>query len=170
MKCHKLILLLACLLSVINLKAQTINPVYKQLLEKMYSKSVPLITVSDAAQIQDHNKGVIFLDTRELEEYAVSHLKNAVWVGYTDFKMERLTGISKKTPLVVYCSVGYRSEKIGESLLKAGYTNVQNLYGSIFEWVNQGHPVYNKQNQPTTAVHAYNRIWGIWLQRGEKVY
>jgi len=33
----------------------------------------------------------------------------------------------------VYCSLGIRSEVIAKKLKKAGYTNVFNLYGGIFE-------------------------------------
>lgn len=158
------------LLSVHGLDAQTFNPAYKKLLEKMYQKTVPLVTVPEAAEWQQHKKNIIFLDTREADEYAVSHLKNAKWVGYKDFTLNRLHGIPKQTPLVVYCSVGYRSEKIGEKLIKAGYTNVHNLYGSIFEWVNQGQPVFNNQGNLTETVHTYSRSWGKWLIRGKKVY
>jgi hypothetical protein len=70
----------------------------------------------------------------------------------------------------VYCSVGYRSERIGEKLLKLGYTDVVNLYGGIFEWKNQGLDVYNSSNYPTDSVHTYNKSWGKWLVKGIKVY
>lgn len=71
--------------------------------------------------------------------------------------------------VIVYCSVGYRSERIGEKLQDAGFINVQNLYGGIFKWVNEGMPVYNSIG-PTKQVHGYSRSWGVWLQKGEKVY
>jgi rhodanese-related sulfurtransferase len=46
----------------------------------------------------------------------------------------------------VYCSIGKRSDEITKMLGEAGFTNARNLYGGIFEWVNQGHPVFNSQN------------------------
>jgi rhodanese-related sulfurtransferase len=152
------------------LNAQTINPQYKKLLENMYRKTVPLIPVAEAAKWQATAPELVFLDTREKEEYVVSHIKNALWVGYKDFDLKRLGNISRQTPIVVYCSVGYRSEKVGEKLIKAGYTNIHNLYGSLFEWFNQGHPVYNNHGDRTAAVHTYSRRWGKWLQQGKKVY
>ena len=170
MRSLKLLLLVLCLLPVHSLLAQTRDPAYRLLLEGLYSKSVPLMPVSQAARLQDAGKKVVFLDTREKEEYLVSHIRDAVWVGYRDFSLQRVAGIPRQTPVVVYCSVGYRSEKIGEKLLQAGFTNVHNLYGSIFEWVNQGYPVYNNQSQQTKRVHAYSRSWGIWLKKGTKVY
>ena len=158
------------LLRVYFADAQTLDPAYKKLLENMYRKTVPLITVGEAAQRQTREPELLFLDTREKEEFTVSHIKNAKWVGYKDFDVKRLGNIPRQTPLVVYCSVGYRSEKVGEKLMKAGFTNIQNLYGSIFEWVNQGYLVYKNQNEPTTEVHAYSRSWGKWLRKGIKVY
>jgi hypothetical protein len=65
----------------------------------------------------------------------------------------------------LYCSIGYRSEKIGEKLKDAGYTNVQNLFGSIFEWVNQELPVENSKDEIVKKVHTYNRLWGKWVDK-----
>ena len=48
----------------------------------------------------------------------------------------KVEDIARESTIVVYCSVGYRSEKIAEELDKLGFTNVSNLYGGIFEWIN----------------------------------
>ena len=113
---------------------------------------------------------MVILDARERSEYDVSHLPNAVFIGYNNFEKKILDSLAKDKPIVVYCSIGYRSEKIGEKLQKLGFTKVYNLYGSIFEWVNQGNPVVDSSGKPTQRVHAYSRTWGIWLKRGEKIY
>jgi len=42
--------------------------------------------------------------------------------------------------------------------VKAGYTNVSNLYGGIFEWVNQGNNVVDDNNRITPKVHAYGKF------------
>ena len=115
-------------------------------------------------------KNVILLDTRERSEYDVSHLPNARWVGYKDFDLSRVADIPKDANVVAYCTVGYRSEKVGEKLQKAGFSNVHNLYGSIFEWVNQGNVVYDNAGKTTPKVHAYSKKWGVWLNKGEKIY
>lgn len=140
---------------------------YSAMLYKLLDHTVEEISVSDAAEA---NSSTLFLDAREKEEFNVSHIKDAKWVGYDNFKMKRMEGIPKDKEIIIYCSVGYRSEKIGEKLEKAGYTNVKNLYGSIFEWVNQGHSVYTSAGVKTTKVHAFDSNWGQWLLRGEKVY
>ncbi len=139
---------------------------YSLMLKSMLAHDVAEIGVKQAAALQN----TLFLDAREKPEYYVSHIKNAQWVGYTDFSLSRVKNISKTTPIVVYCSVGYRSEKVTQQLQKAGFTNVSNLYGGIFEWVNQEQPLVTPKNKPTTKIHAYNRTWGVWLNKGEKVY
>ncbi|MBC8047867.1 MAG: rhodanese-like domain-containing protein, partial [Fimbriimonadaceae bacterium] len=82
----------------------------------------------------------------------------------------RLGSISNDEKIVVYCSVGYRSEKITEKLIAAGYTNVSNLYGGIFEWMNQENNIVDANGELTNKIHAYSKIWGVWLSEGEKVY
>jgi hypothetical protein len=133
----------------------------------MIKKTVPIIMV---AELKTKKNDVFLLDAREREEYEVSHLKNARFVGFKEFDIESVKDISKNAPIVVYCSIGVRSEKIGEKLLAAGYTNVRNCYGSIFEWVNQGNVVVDMDNKPTQKVHAYNKKWGVWVKKGERVY
>ncbi|MDO6388951.1 rhodanese-like domain-containing protein [Pontibacter sp. BT731] len=142
---------------------------YNLVLRQLYSHSVDTISVTMLQQELRQGIAPLLLDTRSINEYEVSHLPGAWYVGYADFDLSALKDVPPNKPLVVYCAVGYRSEKIGEQLQKAGYTNVRNLYGGLFGWVNQGLPVYSAQGQ-TTKVHGYTRAWGVWLRKGEKVY
>lgn len=137
---------------------------YKILLSTLYSNDFPVIK-----PIEVNSDEYIILDTRELKEYSTSHIKNALHVGYSDFDIRSMEEISKDSPIILYCSIGVRSQEIGEKLLNAGYTNVSNLYGGLFQWVNEGLPVYDEQGR-TNKVHAYSKMWGIWLNKGEKVY
>ena len=88
-------------------------------LEKLNTKSVPYITVEELQA----NENYIFLDARESKEFNVSHIKNAINVGFENFDAKKISSIllDKKATIVVYCSIGVRSEKIGEKLLKLGY-------------------------------------------------
>lgn len=139
---------------------------FNKMLDGMLSHSVEEVGVHDVVADED----VILLDSRERDEYEVSKIDGAVWVGYDDFDLERVADISKDKEVIVYCSIGYRSEKIAERLKKEGYKNVKNLYGGIFSWVNHDKKVYDTTGVQTNKVHAYNRLWGIWLEKGEKVY
>jgi rhodanese-related sulfurtransferase len=143
----------------------TTNVLYSTMLRGLLHQSVPFMSVAQLRQ-----PASVLLDTREAPEFAVSHLRGARLVGYDTFSLATVRDLPKDTAIVVYCSVGARSEKIGAQLQQAGFTNVRNLYGGLFEWVNENQPVYTADNQVTGQVHAYAPSWGIWLQRGQKVY
>lgn len=146
--------------------SQVKSGAFRLLLKGLLRHSVPEIDVASAAR---DSSSILFLDAREPREYAVSHLNGALSVGYDHFEIQDLPRIDTSQRIVVYCSIGYRSEKVAEKLRAAGYTQIANLYGGIFEWVNQGYPVYNAQG-PTQEVHAFDHSWGIWLDKGKKVY
>ena len=114
-------------------------------------------------------KEAVLLDCREEYEFNVSQIYSAKRVGFNDFNMAKMKNIKKDEFIVVYCSVGARSEKIGELLIKNGYTNVHNLYGGIFAWSNFGYPVYSKSKK-TDNIHAYDKEWGKLLEHGKKIY
>ncbi len=134
---------------------------FDQMATKMASGKVRDITVTD---LKAHQSDYIILDTREKEEYEISHIAGAIWVGYDDFDLKRVKEISKTAKVITYCSVGYRSERIGEKLQKAGFRDVYNLYGSIFSWINEDYPLVNGENKPTDKVHGYNKRWGKWVK------
>lgn len=161
----KIILIVLALISSLISHAQSKS--FDLLLKKMIKQTVPIIKVDE---LKNKTKDYVLLDTREYEEFKVSHIKNARYVGFNEFKIESVKDIPKNTPIVVYCSIGVRSEQIGEKLLAAGYSNVKNCYGSIFEWVNEGNQVVDMDNKVTPKVHAYNKKWGVWVKKGEKVY
>lgn len=139
---------------------------YKAMVDSLIDETVKTLTVYQARRMP--NK--IYLDAREKAEYNVSHIKSARWVGYEDFKKARVSGIPENATLIVYCSVGYRSEKIGEKLKALGFTDVYNLYGGIFDWVNKGYKVVNLRGRVTDKIHPYSADWGIWLKKGHKTY
>ena len=163
-----MLIALALLFCAFLCRAQVQSGTYRVMLRKLLSHSVPEVKVQDLAQ--DSSTRILLLDAREPKEFQVSHLNGAIPVGYDHFKLENVPDtIAKDQRIVVYCSVGYRSEKVAEKLLAAGFTNVQNLYGGIFEWVNQGNTVYDSTGT-TERVHAFDRTWGVWLRKGKKVY
>jgi rhodanese-related sulfurtransferase len=137
--------------------------------EEMANEMAGKTPVIEASVLQNDLSNVVILDARELPEYNVSHIDGARFIGYDNFDLKAITDIPKDTRVVVYCSVGYRSGRIVEKMQKAGYSNVLNLWGGIFNWVNTGHDVVNVSG-PTNHVHPYSEKWGKWLTAGEKVY
>lgn len=140
-----------------------------KLLKQENKETIPYISIDALKNIQNN---VIILDAREDREYKTSHLKNAIPVGYDFFNLDTITQKlpNKKKQIVVYCSIGIRSEDIAEKLKKAGYTNIFNLYGGIFEWKNNDLEILNSKEKPTDSVHTFSKEWSQWLKKGVKVY
>ncbi|MEM9934897.1 MAG: rhodanese-like domain-containing protein, partial [Bacteroidota bacterium] len=134
----------------------------------MYKQTVPLIYEAEVKnQGLDH---FYVLDTREKKEFQVSHIPGAKYGGYLSFKKSMVKDLPRDTPILVYCSIGVRSERVGEKLKKMGFSNVQNLYGGIFDWKNNGNQVVDSEGQPTEKVHTYDKNWSQWLFKGEKIW
>ncbi len=102
------------------------------------------------------------LDARTQAEYKLSHLPQAERIDPHHPNIEAIVS-SKDAPVVVYCSVGYRSASVAQQLAQAGFSRVYNLEGSIFQWANEGHPIYHN-GYPTTLVHPYDPLWGKLLK------
>lgn len=139
------------------------NPKFDREVARWLSFSVPAI---DVDSLRSSSRFTI-LDAREPSEYAVSHIDGAMHCGYNDFDKSLLDSLDKNQPVVVYCSIGYRSEKIAQKLKKAGFKQVFNLYGSIFEWTNRGYPLVDGAGATTTRIHTYNSTWGRWVDRAD---
>ena len=141
----------------------------KEVLNKFNDHSVPYISVDELTKLKTQT---VLLDTREKAEYQVSHLDKAMHIGFDDFEISKVVRRieNKNTRIVVYCSLGIRSEIIGKQLLSEGYTSVYNLYGGIFEWANKGEKVYDSKQLQTSKVHAYSKKWSTYLLKGTKVY
>ncbi len=111
----------------------------------------------------------IVLDVRTAEEYEVSHLPGAIRVdpdaGVPDF----LRTLDRKTQVVAYCSVGYRSSRLVERLKEEGFTDAKNLEGSIFEWANKGYPL-EREGVSVQEVHPYDAEWGRLLEPSLHAY
>ncbi len=137
-------------------------------LEQFNSGTIPYITISELKK----DTVSIKLDTRKMEEYQVSHIESALWVGFDEFDLAKVREQipDSNTPIVVYCSIGVRSEQIGEKLQAAGYTNVKNLYGGIFQWKGEGEKVVDSSGLSTERVHAFSKLWGKLLTNAQKVY
>lgn len=138
-----------------------------EVLKKFNRNSVPYIHVDELKS----KKNLLIFDTREKEEFEISHLKKAIFLGFNSFDPKKMKQIYKNQndTIVVYCSIGVRSEKIGEQLLKLGYKHVYNLYGGIFEWKNEDQEVVDSNQKPTQNVHAFSNEWSKYLLKGNKI-
>jgi rhodanese-related sulfurtransferase len=104
----------------------------------------------------------VLLDVRTEEEWNVSFLPGARRVDPNASIEQVIPGLPKETPIVTYCAVGYRSGELATKLRAAGFTNVWNLEGSIFQWANEHRPLV-REDEAVTTVHPYSRWWGRLL-------
>lgn len=126
--------------------------------------TVRKIDSQDLAQWLDdvHRAQPVLLDVRTKKEYDISHLHGAQRVEPGSDVTS--LAIPHEKSIVTYCSVGYRSAAFAKALQDAGFKDVQNLTGSIFDWANKGFPI-ERQGQPAKEVHPYNDRWGSLLKK-----
>ena len=136
----------------------------KELVRKRFPEVQQLPTQELVAWLADtHRPPPVILDVRQAEEFGVSHLAGARRID-PDAKADAIKATTATNqPLVVYCSVGYRSSELARRLMKSGVTNVFNLEGSIFQWANEGRALTGT-NGPATTVHPYSERWGALLK------
>lgn len=109
--------------------------------------------------LQDSGRSApLILDVRTEEEFIVSHLPDARRVDPDAEGFELKDLINTGRPMVVYCSVGYRSSALAEQLRRAGSSNVFNLEGSIFAWANSEYALALPTSASDAQVHPYNEF------------
>lgn len=141
-----------------------------KLLLRAQFPQVRFISVDDLAEwLTQGGPKPMLLDVRTASEYGVSHLANAQQIDPDTTDFSSLRAVPSEAAIVTYCSVGYRSAVLADRLQQAGFTNVANLEGSIFEWANQGKPVY-QQGQLVQKVHPYSSAWGYLLKQNYHDY
>lgn len=92
------------------------------------------ITPQEAHDMMGKQEKFILLDVRTEEEFAESHIENALLIPYDEIEAKAATELPEKDAVIlVYCRSGRRSAIAAESLAKMGYTNVYD-FGGINDW------------------------------------
>ncbi|MFP4692506.1 MAG: rhodanese-like domain-containing protein [Halothece sp.] len=73
------------------------------------------------------------IDVREPLEYVRGHILNAINIPLRDL-VKKQDKIAKDRPVILYCSVGYRTAIGLEALRLLGYDNVMGYPGSVEGW------------------------------------
>lgn len=127
---------------------------------------VPQMSIEELDRRLKDEGPPLVIDVREPFEYEVSHLQGAVHAQGEDIA-ELIAEAEPDRPVVLYCSVGYRSSAAVADLIQLNDPNfharVWNLEGSIFEWANSGRPVYRGQEE-VDRVHSYGKQWSKLLE------
>ena len=127
-----------------------------------------IVTKDLARWLDDSSRGQpLILDARSEAEFDISHLKGARRIDPYRPGLTALTEAPRDTPIVVYSSAGYRGARVASWLKEQGFREVQNLGSSLFQWANEGRPLY-RQSRLVQVVHPYDSKWGWgWLLEGE---
>ncbi|HEY9640496.1 MAG TPA: rhodanese-like domain-containing protein [Coleofasciculaceae cyanobacterium] len=141
----------------------------KKFIRRQFACVQHMTIVEFAQKLADSTQPLI-LDARSPAEYAVSHLAEAQRIDVTAdlTAAPALIKVSKDRPIVVYCSVGYRSAKVAQRLQQAGFQNVFNLEGGLFQWANEGRSLVHA-GQPTQRVHPYSALWGTLVEQRNRL-
>lgn len=145
--------------------------------QETISKQYPSVDHVSAEQLEkllgSTGEQVVLFDVREMPEFAVSHIKGAIQIDPEMSGQEFLSRYGsaiKNRKVVFYCSVGYRSSLMAETLLNHSPTHSPddflNLRHGLFGWHNQSRDLV-RGNTPTELIHPYNFWWGRLLERGD---
>jgi rhodanese-related sulfurtransferase len=139
--------------------------------EMVDTYTTDFLTVTPKLLEKEWSSGdVLLLDAREQNEYRVSRIPGAIFIGVS-MNYEIIMGSTPlDSPIVVYCSVGARSQDVAMRLKALGYTNIRNLYGGIFYWAGLGLPMEDHEGNRTIQVHGYDAEWGKWVWNAIAVY
>ncbi len=101
----------------------------------------------------DESNQILILDVREQCEYNSGHLYGAVLMPYEQLQ----ANISEFEPyknqvIIVYCKTGARSAIASEILANNSFTQVYNMEGGIFAWINAGYNIYTTEHLVTASM------------------
>jgi rhodanese-related sulfurtransferase len=164
----RLVMMAGCSLVVLWLVAATRPALTWEGVHVRISQTFPLVqTISPLAaqaRISSSRPPVVY-DVRTSAEYVCSHLPGAMWVeDPTTLGQPHVQSTARDQPIIVYCSVGWRSALVCKRLQEAGYTQVWNLAGGIFSWAHADLPL-ERGGDSVRVVHPYDAHWGVLLDQ-----
>lgn len=92
----------------------------------------------------DSKTPLCIIDVREENELSSGRIPNAIHLSKGIIERDIEKQISDlNTPIVVYCSGGFRCALVAESLQKMGYKNVLSLNTGLQGWIDAGYSLVN---------------------------
>ncbi|MBP6563893.1 MAG: rhodanese-like domain-containing protein [Neisseriaceae bacterium] len=100
------------------------------------------ISVAETKALLDEGRMPLLIDVREVAEWALSRLPDAVYMGKGVLERDIEAAVPDlATPMILYCGGGYRSALSAENLQKMGYTAVVSMDGGFRGWCEVGYPL-----------------------------
>ncbi|TAN23570.1 MAG: molybdopterin-synthase adenylyltransferase MoeB [Actinomycetota bacterium] len=108
---------------------------FREILLKTKSQIEEIDTVG-ASKLE---KGWLFLDVREADEYEQGTIENAMFLPRGNLEVQVEGRIpDKKQKIVVFCAGGVRSALAAKSLQELGYQHVMSMAGGFNKWKDDG--------------------------------
>lgn len=95
------------------------------------------LTTIDGRQLEAmmaDGKGLVIVDVREPELFAVGHIRGAINIPYDDAKPRIVKELAPTDQIVFVCHGGPMGDELGHMLAEQGYPAVYNLKGGMKKW------------------------------------
>ena len=104
-------------------------------------KAGPALSIGEAVQLVN-GEGGVFLDIREVQEFARGHITAALNIPVASLAT-RLGELEKfrEKPIVVVCKMGQSAGSATKTLRLQGFSRAQKMAGGMMEWDAQKLPV-----------------------------
>jgi rhodanese-related sulfurtransferase len=152
-------IVMACLFAPVTLGSELSDAKKKEVVYRQYAEykrefpEVKDIAPQRAMALLDEGR-IVFVDTREAAEMAVSILPSAIskehFMGHHQDYSDKI--------VVAYCTIGKRSGDFVREMAQQGITML-NLKGSILAWTLEGGKVYDQSGNIVNRVHVYGDEW-----------
>ena len=105
---------------------------------------VTSLTAANAVRLINDDAAV--LDLRSAESFARGHIVNARNVPFDELegRLDKLAGLKSK-PVIAVCDAGVTSNKVLDTLKKAGFESVYSLKGGMTGWSQDGLPIVSSK-------------------------
>jgi len=102
--------------------------------------------VAQDAIMMINKQDAIIIDVRTADEYKKGHIVNAKNIPVSQIDKGSFAQIEKhkETPIIVVCASGDRSSSAASKLVKAGFTQVNNLFSGMNGWADAKLPTTRK--------------------------
>jgi rhodanese-related sulfurtransferase len=122
------------------------------------------VPVKTASELMQQRSQSIIVDVRPAAERTVSMLPGAI----TEVEFQSNYARTKQ-PVVVYCTIGYRSGLAARKLRASGL-QAFNLQGGILAWIAEGGTISDPKGRTTRRVHVYGKSWAVVPKDYEAVF
>jgi rhodanese-related sulfurtransferase len=99
------------------------------------------ITCRELQQKMSSGEPLLLVDCREPEEHAVAAIAGSLLVPMSKWQEQhQILQPYRQQPVVVYCHLGVRSQRVVDWLREQGFTAAQSLAGGIDAWATEIDP------------------------------